>query len=77
MDFLTQNWAVILESIGGLILICSTLVGMSVKPKAQNVSAVLLKVAKFFSAVTFKDEPGTLSVPLTDVDIVPKEEPVE
>ena len=73
MEWITTNWPMLLESLGGLILICSTLVGISNKPKAQTASAVLMKVAKFFSAVTFKDEPGTISVPLTDIDIAPKE----
>ena len=73
MEWITTNWAMLLEIVGGFILLCSTAVGLSNTPKAQNVSAMLLKIAKFFSAVTFKDEPGTLSVPLTDVDIAPKE----
>jgi hypothetical protein len=32
-----------------------------------------LPILKLLSAVTFKDEPGTLSVPLTNIDIAPKE----
>lgn len=72
MDWITTNWPTLLEALGGLILTCSTLVGISNKPKAQTASSFLMKIAKFFSAVTFKDEPGTVSIPLTDIDIVPK-----
>lgn len=72
MEWITNNWAALLEGVGGLILACSALVGLSNAPKAQTASSFLLRVAKFFSAVTFKDEPGSLSVPLTDVDIAPK-----
>ena len=72
MDWITTNWPTVLNALGMLIVACSTFVGLSNKPQAQNVSAILLKIAKFFSAVTFKDEPGTLSIPLTDKDIVPK-----
>ena len=72
ITFLQENGATILELVGGLIAICSVAVGLSNKPTAQTASGWLLKVAKFFSAVTFKDEPGTISVPLTDKDIAPK-----
>jgi hypothetical protein len=72
MEWITTNWPTLLQVVGGVIAACSAAVGLSNKPKAQNVSSVLLSIAKFFSAVTFRDEPGTLSIPLTDKDIVPK-----
>lgn len=73
LNWINANGATLVGTLGSIIAACSVLVGFSNKPKAQTFSDGLFKVAKFFSGLTFKDEPGTISIPLTDKDIVPKE----
>jgi hypothetical protein len=73
MEWLQANWQTILESIGYLIGAATVIVGMINKPKANAAVEWLGKILKLLSAVTFKDEPGSLSVPLTTIDIAPKE----
>lgn len=73
MEWLTQNWQTILEAVGYLIGGATVIVGMINKPKANAAVEWLGKILKLLSAVTFKDEPGSLSVPLTNIDIKPSE----
>ena len=73
MEWLQNNWQTILEAIGYLIGGATVIVGLINKPKANVAVEWLGKVLRLLSAVTFKDQPGSLSIPLTNIDITPKE----
>jgi len=73
MDWLQANWQTLVEALGYLIGGATVIVGLIDKPKANAAVEWLGKILHLFSAVTFKNEPGTLSVPLTTIDIKPAE----
>lgn len=73
MEWIQTNYMTIVEAIGGLIAFSTVITGFFHGEKAVGVKAVLLKVAHIFSAVAPRDAPGSLSVPLTTIDIKPRE----
>ena len=76
VDWLQINWPTIVEVLIGLIAVGTAITGMIAGEKAEGAKAILLKISHFFSAVAPIDKPGSLSVPLTTIDIKPKT-PVE
>jgi hypothetical protein len=64
-----------LTILGGLIGAGTAVTGLFSGEKATGAKAVLMKVAHILSAVAPIDSPGSLSIPLTTVDIKPKETP--
>jgi hypothetical protein len=73
MEWLQNNWQTILEALGYLIGGATVIVGLINKPGANKAVEWLGKILRLLSAVTFKDQPGTWSVPLTNIDIKPAE----
>jgi hypothetical protein len=76
MDWLNTYLGTIIEVVLGLIGVGTAVTGFFAGERAEGVRAVLLKVAHFFSAVSPTEVRGSLSVPFTTINIVPKE-PVE
>jgi hypothetical protein len=76
IEWLQINYVVILEVLGTLIGLGTAITGFFSGERAEGVRAGLLKVSHFFSAVSPADVRGSLSVPFTTINIVPKE-PVE
>jgi len=73
MEWLQQNWQTVLEAIGYLIGSATVITGLINKPGANKAAEWLGKILGLLSAVTFKDQPGSFSIPLTTIDIAPKE----
>jgi len=73
IEWMQANYGTILEILGGLVGVGTVITGLFSGEKAEGVAAVLLKIAHIFSAVAPIDSPGSLSVPLTTIDIKPKE----
>lgn len=73
MEWLQANYGTLVEILVGLIAVGTAITGLFSGQKAQGIAAVLLKISHFFSAVAPIDQPGSLSVPLTTIDIKPKE----
>ena len=76
VDWLQINWETIATVLGGLIGVGTAITGLFSGQKAEGAKAILMKIAHIFSAVAPIDSPGSLSVPLTTIDIKPKA-PVE
>ena len=73
LEWLQANYTTILTVLGGLIGVGTAITGFFSGEKATGAKAVLLKIAHILSAVSPIDKPGSLSVPLTTIDIKPKE----
>ena len=66
IDFMQNNWYTMAEGIGYIILAASVAVGFANGPKADKVKTVLDRIMGLLRQIgitTFKDEPGTLSIP--------------
>jgi hypothetical protein len=73
IEWLQANYGTLLEALLGLIGVGTAITGMVHSDKATGAKAILLKIAHILSAVAPIDAPGSLSVPLTTIDIKPKE----
>jgi len=73
LEWMQNNWGVILQILGYLVAGGTAITGLVKSDKAEGAKAVLLKIAHILSAVSPIDKPGSLSVPLTTIDIKPKE----
>ena len=73
IEWLQSNYGMLLEILGGLIAVGTAITGLVHSDKATGAKAVLLKISHILSAVAPIDSPGSLSIPLTTVDITPKE----
>ena len=73
VDWIQTNWGTLAEVLVGLIAVGTAITGLFSGSKAEGAKAVLMKISHFFSAVAPIDQPGSLSVPLTTIDIKPKE----
>jgi hypothetical protein len=62
--------------LGTFIAVGTAITGLFSGEKAEGAKAILLKISHFFSVVSPIDKPGSLSIPLTTIDITPKA-PVE
>ena len=69
MEWIQTNYAVILEILLGCIGVGTAVTGLFKGEGAVGVRAVLLKIAHVFSAVAPIDSPGSLSVPLTTIEL--------
>jgi hypothetical protein len=76
MEWIQTNWGTVAEVLLGLIAVGTAITGLFSGEKAEGAKAILMKIAHIFSAVAPIDSPGSLSVPLTTIDIKPKT-PVE
>ena len=72
LEWMQTNYGVLVQVLLGLIGVGTAITGFFSGEKAQGVAAILLKISHFFSAVAPIDAPGSLSIPLTTVDIKPK-----
>ena len=72
IEWLQGNYGTLIEILIGLIAVGTAITGIFSGERAQGVTAVLMKISHFFSAVAPIDQPGSLSVPLTTIDIKPK-----
>ena len=75
LDWIQTNWGTLVNVLLGLIGVGTAITGMIGGEKAEGAKAILLKISHFFSAVAPIDKPGSLSIPLTTVDIKPKDTP--
>jgi hypothetical protein len=75
IEWVQINYQLLLTILGGLIGAGTAVTGLFSGEKATGAKAVLMKVAHILSAVAPIDSPGSLSIPLTTVDIKPKETP--
>ena len=73
IDWIQTNWETLATVLGSLVAVGTAITGLFSGEKAEGVKAILMKVAHIFSAVAPIDKPGSLSVPLTTIDIKPKE----
>ena len=73
VDWIQTNWGTLAEVLVGLIAVGTAITGLFSGSKAEGAKAILMKISHFFSAVAPIDKPGSLSVPLTTIDIKPKE----
>lgn len=67
IEWLQNNWATLGEAIGGLMIVAGIIVGFFNGPKADKARGILDSMLSFLRMIgigTYKDEPGTLSVPL-------------
>lgn len=72
IDWLQANTETIFAVLGSLIAVGTAITGLFSGAKAEGAKAILMKISHFFSAVAPIDKPGSLSVPLTTIDIKPK-----
>lgn len=75
LDWLQTNYGTLVNVLLGLIGVGTAITGMIGGARAEGAKAIMLKISHFFSAVAPIDGPGSLSIPLTTVDIKPKETP--
>lgn len=73
LEWMQSNYQTLLTILGGLIGVGTAITGFFSGEKATGAKAILLKIAHILSAVAPIDKPGSLSVPLTTIDIKPKE----
>lgn len=66
LQWLQDNWAMLVQGIGLLVGAATVFTGMSNKEGAEGVRAWLLKISGWLAAVTAKDEPATLSIPFSN-----------
>lgn len=72
VEWIQANYIGILQVVGLLIGAATAITGLFSSEGATGAKAVFLKISAFLSAVTPKDAPGSLSVPLTNINIEPK-----
>jgi hypothetical protein len=75
IEWLQTNYQLLLTILGGLIGAGTAVTGLFSGEKATGAKAILMKVSHILSAVAPIDSPGSLSIPLTTIDIKPKETP--
>jgi hypothetical protein len=66
IDWIQNNWYAMAEGVGYLVLFATVAVGFADGPKADRAKTVLDRVMGLLRQIgigTFKDEPGTLSIP--------------
>jgi hypothetical protein len=66
IDWIQNNWYAVAEGIGYLVLAATVATGFVNGPKADKVKTVLDRIIGILRQIgigTFKDEPGTLSIP--------------
>ena len=73
LEWMQNNYGELLKILGYLIAGGTAITGMVKSDKAEGAKAILLKVDHILSAVSPIDQPGSLSVPLTTIDIKPKD----
>jgi hypothetical protein len=67
IDWIQNNWYAVAEGIGYLILAATVAVGFVNGPKADKAKTILDRIMGILRQVgigTYKDEPGTFSMPL-------------
>jgi hypothetical protein len=67
IDWIQNNWYAMAEGVGYLVLFASVAVGFANGPKADRAKTVLDRIMGLLRQIgigTFKDEPGTFSMPL-------------
>ena len=74
IDWLQENGGTLVEIALWAIGIASAITGFFSTEKAEGIRAVLLRIAHFIGGLAPKDQPGTLSIPFTNIDIKPKPE---
>jgi hypothetical protein len=75
IEWMQTNYQLLLTILGGLIGAGTAITGLFSGEKATGAKAILMKVSHILSAVAPIDSPGSLSIPLTTIDIKPKETP--
>jgi hypothetical protein len=73
IEWMQANYGTILTVVGSLIGAGTAITGLFSGDKATGAKAILMKIAHILSAVAPIDSPGSLSIPLTTVDIKPKD----
>jgi hypothetical protein len=66
-NWITTNWPLVLGAVYFLVSAVGQFVGFFNGPKAENAKGVfekILSILRRFGAGTYKDEPGTNSVPI-------------
>jgi hypothetical protein len=66
IDFIQNNWYAMAEGLGYLILAAGAIVGFFDGPKADKAKTIFDRILGILRQVgigTFKDEPGTMSIP--------------
>ena len=76
IEWMQANYGDMLKILGGLIGTGTVITGLFSGERATGVKAILLKIASILSAVSPIETRGSLSVPLTTINIGSKE-PVE
>jgi hypothetical protein len=67
IDWIQNNWYSMAEAAGGIVVAAGVIVGFFNGPKAGKAKTVLdrmLGLLRQIGVGTYKDEPGTFSVPL-------------
>jgi hypothetical protein len=67
IDWIQNNWYAVAEAAGGLVVAAGVIVGFFNGPKADRAKTVLDRILGLLRQIgvgTYKDEPGTFSVPL-------------
>lgn len=66
MDWITENWALLVGAIYALLSAIGLFVGLFEGPKADKAKSIFEKILSILRGLglgTYKDEPGTGSVP--------------
>jgi hypothetical protein len=67
IDWIQNNWYAMAEAVGGIVVAAGVVVGFFNGPKADKAKTVLDRILGLLRQIgigTYKDEPGTFSVPL-------------
>jgi hypothetical protein len=67
IDWVQNNWYGMAEAVGGFVVAAGVIVGFFNGPKADKAKTVLDRILGLLRQIgvgTYKDEPGTFSVPL-------------
>jgi hypothetical protein len=67
IDWVQNNWYAVAEGIGYLVLFAGAVVGFFNGPKADKAKTIFDRILGLLRQIgigTFKDEPGTFSMPL-------------
>lgn len=66
IDWIQNNWYAVAEGFGYLVLAAGAIVGFFDGPKADRTKTILDRILGLLRQIgigTFKDEPGTMSIP--------------
>ena len=66
IDWIQNNWYAVAEGLGYLVLAAGAVVGFFNGPKADKAKTILDRILGLLRQIgigTYKDEPGTLSIP--------------